>query len=209
MDIEKALHEAKLLPIITLKNDEAIKNVKVVIEKSDIEIVEVAFRSNLAVKAIEEYSTIEGVIIGAGTVRSVEEAEQAVEAGAQFLVSPGYDSDVVNFAINNDIPITPGVLTPTEIQKGISEANLSIFKLFPAELIGGLSAVKALSGPFYDIQFLPTGGVNEDNFEEFLANDHIIAVGGSFIMNDKVTKREIDEEIERINSLVQRAKKIK
>lgn len=209
MDIKKALEEAKLLPIITLENDEAIENVKMLIEESNIEIVEVAFRSNLAVKAIEKYSTIAGVIIGAGTVRTVKEAKQAVEAGAQFLVSPGYDSDVVKFAVSNDVPITPGVLTPTEIQKGVSEANLSIFKLFPAELIGGLSAVKALSGPFYDIQFLPTGGVNEDNFEDFLANDHIIAVGGSFIMNDKVTKDEINEEVERINSLVKRAKKIK
>lgn len=208
MDIKKALNSAKLLPIITLKNDEAIQNVKILIDKSDIEMVEVAFRSDLAVKAIKEYSTIENVIIGAGTVRTVAEARQAVEAGARFLVSPGYDTEVVNFAIDNNIPITPGILTPSEIQTGISEAGLSIFKLFPAKLVGGLSAVKALSGPFYDIQFLPTGGVNEENFEEFLSNDYIIAVGGSFIMNDQVKKNEIDEEIKRINTMIEKAKNI-
>src|SRR5690625_7214799 len=124
------------------------------IEESNIEIVEVAFRSNLAVKAIEKYSTIAGVIIGAGTVRTVKEAKQAVEAGAQFLVSPGYDSDVVKFAVSNDVPITPGVLKPTEIQKGVSEANLSILKLFPAELIGEYNAVMTFCSIFFVIYIL-------------------------------------------------------
>jgi len=208
MNIKEALESAKLLPIITLESQEDIKNVKKVIEQSDIEMVEVAFRSDLAAQAIEEYSAIDDVIIGAGTVRTVEEAEQAIEAGSRFLVSPGYDSDVVKFAQENDTPITPGILTPTEIQKGVKEADLSIFKLFPAKLMGGLSAVQALKGPFYDIQFLPTGGVNEDNYEEFLADDHIIAVGGSFIMSGQVKEDEIDDEVEHINALVETAKKI-
>ncbi len=206
MDINKVLKSAKLLPIVTLTSEKNIQNVKKIIEGSNIEMVEVAFRSEYAVKAIKEYSSIKDVIIGAGTVRTIEEAEQAIDAGARFLVSPGYDSDVVKFAQENDVPIIPGVLTPTEIQKGASEAGLSVFKLFPAELIGGLEGVKALKGPFYDIQFLPTGGVNEENYLEYLENDHVIAVGGSFIIDDNVTEEGIEEEIEKTNSLIKNIK---
>lgn len=208
MNINEALESAKLLPIITLKDQKNIQTVKKVIEGSNIEMVEVAFRSDLAADAIKEYSTIDDVIIGAGTVRTVEEAKQAIDAGAEFIVSPMYDTDVVKYSLDNNIPILPGVLTPYEIQKGINEADLSIFKLFPANLLGGLAGVKALSGPFYDVQFLPTGGVNKDNYLEYLVNDHIIAVGGSFIIDDSVTEENVEQEIEKINKLMTDAKKI-
>lgn len=208
MDINKKLESAKLLPIITLRSNENIQNVKKVIEGSNIEMVEVAFRSDYAVEAIEKYSSIKNVIIGAGTVRTVEEAQQAIKAGSQFLVSPGYDSEVVNFAQKNNIPILPGILTPTEIQKGVREAGLSIFKLFPANLVGGLAAVKALKGPFYDIKFLPTGGVDAENYLEFLRDDYIIAVGGSFIIDDSVEEDGIEDEIKRVNQLLENAKKL-
>ena len=208
MDINEILKSKKLLPIITLKSTENIQTVKKVIEGSDIGMVEVAFRSELAAEAIKEYSTIDNVIIGAGTVRTLEEAKQAIEAGAKFIVSPMYDTEVVKYSLANDTPIFPGVLTPYEIQKGINEADLSIFKLFPANLLGGLDAVKALKGPFYDVQFLPTGGVNAENYLDFLADDQIIAVGGSFIINDSVSEDNVEQEISKINNLIENAKNI-
>lgn len=208
MNINEMLKSAKLLPIITLKNADNIQIVKKVIEGSNIEMVEVAFRSELAAQAIKEYSTIDNIVIGAGTVRTVEEAKQAIDAGAKFIVSPMYDTEVVRYSLKNDVPILPGVLTPYEIQKGINEAGLSIFKLFPANLLGGLDGVKALKGPFYDVQFLPTGGVNADNYLNFLADDQIIAVGGSFIIDDSVTEENVDQEIEKINKLMENAKNI-
>lgn len=166
MDFKSQLQTARLLPIITLKSEKQISIIKKVIENSDIEMVEVAFRSELAAKAIEEFSTLDNVSIGAGTVKTLEQAKIAIEAGSKFLVSPGYNPEVVKYASEKNIPITPGVLTPTEILKGMNEADISIFKIFPANIIGGLSAIKALSGPFYDVDFLPTGGVNKDNFIE-------------------------------------------
>lgn len=208
MDLHQMLQSAKLVPIVTLRNEKSIEIIKTVIEQSAIEIVEVAFRSRFAVKAIEKYALLNNVIVGAGTVRTRAQAEQAVEAGAKFLISPGYDPEIVKFAIDHNIPIIPGVLTPTEIMRGMSEAGLSVFKLFPANLIGGLSAIKALSGPFFDVKFLPTGGVNRDNYLEFLREKQVIAVGGSFIINDKITENEIEEEIKKVNLLMEKANKI-
>lgn len=209
MDFKSQLQKARLLPIITLKSEKQISIIKKVIENSDIEMVEVAFRSELAAKAIEEFSTLDNVSIGAGTVKTLEQAKIAIEAGSKFLVSPGYNPEVVKYASEKNIPITPGVLTPTEILKGMNEADISIFKIFPANIIGGLSAIKALSGPFYDVDFLPTGGVNKDNFIEFLQEPQIICVGGSFIINDSINESEITSEIEKINDLVSKAKAVK
>lgn len=208
MEFRGQLQSARLLPIITLRTEKQISIIKTVIENSNIEMVEVAFRSDLAAKAIEVFSTIENVSIGAGTVKTLEQARIAIESGAKFIVSPGYDPNVVEYAAEKNIPITPGVLTPTEILKGMNEANLSIFKVFPANIIGGLSAIKALSGPFYDVEFLPTGGVSESNFEEFLKEPQIICVGGSFIIDDSIDETDITNEIEKINQLVSKAKAV-
>ncbi|MBO0455836.1 bifunctional 4-hydroxy-2-oxoglutarate aldolase/2-dehydro-3-deoxy-phosphogluconate aldolase [Enterococcus hulanensis] len=209
MDFKSQLQSARLLPIITLKSEKQISIIKKVIEKSSIEMVEIAFRSELAAKAIEEFSTLENVSVGAGTVKTLEQARIAVDAGSKFLVSPGYNPEVVKYASDKNIPITPGVLTPTEILKGMNEANITVFKIFPANIIGGLTAIKALSGPFYDVDFLPTGGVNKDNFIEFLQEPQIICVGGSFIINDSINESEITSEIEKINDLVSKAKAVK
>lgn len=209
MDFKQALRSARLLPIITLRSKQQIQNVKKVLEASTIEMVEVAFRSDLAIEAIQEFSNIENVLIGAGTVRNLAQAKAAVEHGAKFLVSPGYDSEVVNFANDHKIPITPGVLTPTEILKGINEGGLSVFKIFPANLIGGLTGIQALKGPFFDVEFLPTGGVNSENFELFLADSHIISVGGSFIIDEAVEETDIEKDVIRINELIRRAKAVK
>ena len=208
MNFREQLKSAKLLPIITLYTESQIENVKEVLAGSKIEMVEVAFRSDLAAKAIEAFSTLENVIVGAGTVRTLEQAKVAIESGAKFLVSPGYDDEVVGYANEKNIPITPGVLTPTEILKGMNHGNISIFKIFPANIIGGLSAIKALSGPFFDIDFLPTGGVNKENFVEFLQVPQIICVGGSFIIDETVDKSGIKDDIARINELVSKAKAV-
>ena len=208
MDFKKELRSARLLPIITLRSDQEIQNVKQILEKSAIEMVEVAFRSDLAIKAIQEFSSIKNVIVGAGTVRTLEQAKEAIEHGAKFLVSLGYESEVVKFANESHIPIAPGVLTPTEILRGMNEGGLSVFKIFPANLIGGLAGIQALKGPFFDVEFLPTGGVNIQNFEQFLADSHIVSVGGSFIINEAVEECAIEQDVARINSLVARAKAV-
>ena len=118
--------------------------------------------------------------VGAGTVLNVEQAKLAVDCGAKFIVSPGLDEATVKWAIENDIPVIPGTVTPTEIMKAIS-LGLKVVKFFPADVYGGIKAIKALSAPFGQVKFLPTGGVSEANLNEFAANKSVIAVGGSWV----------------------------
>ena len=116
-----------------------------------------------------------------------EQAEEAVEAGAKFIVSPGLSQGVANVCKVNKLPYYPGCVTPTEIMQAL-ELGIDIIKFFPAGVYGGLKALKALSGPFPQVKFIPTGGVNLDNLEEFLSFDKIYAVGGSFMMKGDITE---------------------
>ena len=134
--------------------------------------------------------------IGAGTVINGEQAKKAIEAGAQFIVSPGLSAEVAEVCRQADIPYLPGCATPTEIMQAIA-MGVEIVKFFPANVYGGLSAIKALSGPFPQIKFLPTGGVDMSNIKEFLAFDKIVAVGGSFMM-----KGNIKENCEKLMEVI-------
>jgi 2-dehydro-3-deoxyphosphogluconate aldolase/(4S)-4-hydroxy-2-oxoglutarate aldolase len=123
--------------------------------------------------------------IGAGTVINETQARQAIDAGAQFIVSPGLSDSVAAVCREADIPYIPGCVTPTEIMHAL-ELGLTTLKFFPANVYGGLGAIKALAAPFPQVRFLPTGGANEDNILEFLAFDKIVAVGGSFMMKGDI-----------------------
>ena len=120
------------------------------------------------------------VLVGAGTVINLEQCKKAVEAGAKFIVSPGFNPSVVQWCVDNNIAVTPGCVTPTEITAGL-EMGLTVFKFFPANVYGGLSAMKALSAPFGDIKFIPTGGVSANNVGEYISAPFIHAVGGSWV----------------------------
>ena len=123
--------------------------------------------------------------IGAGTVINAEQAKRAIEAGAQFIVSPGLSAEVAEVCKNANVPYFPGCATPTEIMQAIS-LGINTIKFFPANVYGGLNAIKALSAPFPQVKFLPTGGVDMNNINEFLAFDRIVAVGGSFMMKGDI-----------------------
>ena len=113
-----------------------------------------------------------------------DRAKDAIDNGAEFIVTPGFSDRVVEYCLNKDIPIVPGAVTPSEIMRA-QNYGIDIVKFFPANVDGGLDAIKALSGPFYDMKFVPTGGVNSNNYQEFLSCPNIFAVGGSFIISEK------------------------
>ena len=121
------------------------------------------------------------MIVGAGTVVNLQNLHDAVDAGAKFLVCPGSDPELIAEAIRLNVPITPGVVTPSEIMMGL-KLGLKVFKFFPAETFGGLKTIKALCGPFPQIKFLPTGGINQANAAEYFKNPKILAVGGSWMV---------------------------
>lgn len=186
-NLYRQLEETRLLPLYTVKNLDYLDSLEKVLLETDIKLIEVTFRSNLALPAIKKLSQSGNLIVGAGTVRNLSEAKSAVENGAQFIVSPALSEEVVEYCLDNSIPIFPGTATPRDIQRAV-DYGIKTVKFFPADIYGGLKAIKALSGPFYDVKFLPTGGINEDNFIDYLNNKKIIAVGGSFIISEGMMK---------------------
>lgn len=187
----------KVIPVVVIKNvDDTIPTLKA-LKEGGINCAEITFRTACAADAIKlGVETFPDMNIGAGTVINLEQAEKAVAYGAKFLVSPGLSEEVAIFAKNNNIPYYPGCVTPTEIMKAIS-LGINIVKFFPANVYGGLKALKALAGPFPQLMFIPTGGVDLTNLEEFLDFDRIYAIGGSFMM-----KGDIVDNCKKINEIV-------
>ena len=162
-----------------------------------INIAEITFRTACAKDAIAlGRNEFPNMVIGAGTILNVTQARQAVEAGALFIVSPGFDKETRDYLKEVDVPYIPGAVTPTEIMQ-ILASGRNIVKFFPASNYGGLKTIKALSGPFKDVKFLPTGGIDETNIKEYLACENIIAIGGSFMM-----KGDIKENTRRVLELI-------
>ena len=156
-------------------------------------MAEITFRTEYAEEGIKyAVKNFPALCVGAGTVINAEQCERAIEAGAKFIVSPGLDERTANVCRTRGIDYLPGCVTPTEIMKAIS-LGITTVKFFPANVYGGLAAIKALSAPFPQVKFVPTGGVNENNLQEFLAFDKIAAIGGSFMM-----KGDIAENCKRI-----------
>ncbi|MBQ8685632.1 MAG: bifunctional 4-hydroxy-2-oxoglutarate aldolase/2-dehydro-3-deoxy-phosphogluconate aldolase [Clostridia bacterium] len=174
----------KLIPVVVIKELSDTDRILSALKKSGIMCAEITFRTACAAEAIayacEKYPDMN---IGAGTVINAAQCEQALKAGAKFIVSPGLSVPVANICKEKNIPYYPGCVTPTEIMQAL-ELGITIVKFFPANVYGGLKALKALSGPFPQVKFIPTGGVNRDNLDEFLSWDKIYAVGGSFMVEE-------------------------
>jgi len=190
MNVMKIIENTGILPVINITDiDTALPLAKTFID-SGIPVIEVTLRNE---KSLEAINTIRNgypeMGILAGTVLSVETAKAAIESGADGIVMPGYDDEIVDYAVSNNIPIVPGCVTAADIQKGYKK-GLRVFKFFPAEQCGGIAALKLLSGPFKGVKFLPTGGINYDNLSEYLSNDFIIACGGSYMADAKTLKNK-------------------
>jgi len=181
MSFSEKVFETGIVPVVVLNNVEDAVPLAGALLKGGIDFMEITFRTECAAECISVISKeVPDMTVGAGTVLNVEQAKLAVDCGAKFIVSPGLDEATVKWAIENDIPVIPGTVTPTEIMKAIS-LGLKVVKFFPADVYGGIKAIKALSAPFGQVKFLPTGGVSEANLNEFAANKSVIAVGGSWV----------------------------
>ena len=176
----------RVLPVVVIKEIADTLPTLSALCEGGLPAAEITFRTACAAEAIalgvKEFPDMH---IGAGTVINGEQAKKAIDAGAQFIVSPGLSAEVAEICKNANIPYYPGCATPTEIMQAIS-LGITTVKFFPANVYGGLNAIKALSGPFPQIKFLPTGGVDMSNIQEFLAFDKIVAVGGSFMMKGDI-----------------------
>jgi 2-dehydro-3-deoxyphosphogluconate aldolase / (4S)-4-hydroxy-2-oxoglutarate aldolase len=182
LKINEQIEKLKLVPVVVLNDvKEALPVAKALIN-GGLPVAEVTFRTDAAEESIRAISkAYPEMLVGAGTVTNLEQAKAAVEAGAKFIVTPGFSDEVTSYAVSNQIPIFPGVCTPSELMRAMSY-NLEVVKFFPASQYGGLATINALGGPFPKMRFMPTGGVNPGNVKEYLANKKIIACGGSWMV---------------------------
>ena len=180
----------KIVPVVVIKTlEDTVPTLKGLID-GGINIAEITFRTACAKDAIAlGRNEFPNMVIGAGTILNVTQAREAVEAGALFIVSPGFDKETSDYLHEVDVPYIPGAVTPTEIMQ-ILASGRNIVKFFPANIYGGLKALKALSAPFPQVKFIPTGGVDRNNIDEFLAFDKVVAVGGSFFVTESLEKME-------------------
>ena len=181
MDVLSRLAAAGVVPVVVLDNAaDAVPTAKAMVA-GGIDVMEITFRTAAAADSIRAVAAeVPEMLVGAGTVLNLEQCKLAVECGAKFIVSPGYDEETVAWCVENGVAVTPGCVTPTEIMAALKH-GLKVVKFFPANVYGGLNAIKALSGPFVGLKFIPTGGVNQQNLGEFVSNPSIHAVGGSWV----------------------------
>ena len=174
----------KRIPVVVIKELSETDKILTALKNYGINCAEITFRTACAAEAIayacEKYPEMN---IGAGTVINAEQCEKALKAGAKFIVSPGLSQAVAEVCKKNNVPYYPGCVTPTEIMQAL-ELGITIVKFFPANIYGGLKAMKALSGPFPQVKFIPTGGIDKNNINEYLAWDKIYAVGGSSFVKE-------------------------
>jgi len=183
--ILKKIGELGIIPVIKIENVEDSLPICQALKEGGLPIAEITFRTQAADEAIKIIrSAMPEVLLGAGTVLTVEQIEKAMDAGAQFIVTPGCNKEVIRYCVQNKITITPGCCNPTDIETAIS-FGLDVVKFFPAESYGGLGTIKALSAPYSNIRFIPTGGINEKNIGDYLAYPEVLACGGSFMVKDE------------------------
>lgn len=182
-----------LVPVIVIEDVEnAVPLAKALIE-GGLPVAEVTFRTKAAREAIEKIAKeFPDMQLGAGTVLTTDQVKAATDAGAKYIVSPGLNPKVVEYCVLNNIPITPGIATPSEIERAL-EFNLEVVKYFPAEPLGGINYLKAISAPYGMLKFIPTGGIDESNLLSYLKFNKILACGGSWMVkSDLITGRQFD-----------------
>ena len=209
-DILKKIAEVGILPVVVLEDANDAKDLAKALIDGGLPCAEVTFRTDAAEESIKimtkEYPEM---LVGAGTVLSVEQVKRAIAAGAKFIVSPGFDEEVVKYCLDNNIPVTPGTCTPSDVQK-CYKLGLDVVKFFPSEASGGIKMIKAIAAPYTMMKFIPTGGINLDNMSDYLKSNIILAIGGSWMVkNDLIKNKEFDKIKAMTKDAVNKVKEIR
>ena len=198
-DVLARLLSRRVIPVAVVRDPASALPLARALASGGLSVAEVTLRTPAAVEAIRVLAAEPEFLVGAGTVVRPEQVDVAVEAGAQFIVSPGFSDEVVRRCAALDVPVLPGVATATEVMAAL-EHGLSVLKLFPAEALGGIPTLKALGGPFPDVRFVPTGGVSADNLAAYLAVPSVAAVGGSWMVAPDLVAAGDFDAIERLTA---------
>lgn len=204
-DIYNQFREIGIIPVVVLDDEKDATPLADALVKGGLPAAEVTFRTDAAEEAIRIMSQKSDILVGAGTVLSIEQAKRAVDAGAKFMVSPGLNPELVKWCIGNSIPVTPGVQTPTEMEAAL-RLGLNVVKFFPAEPAGGLKMIKAVAAPYTTLSFMPTGGINVDNVRDYLQYERIIACGGTWMVKKDMIREGrfdiVEEETKKAAEIV-------
>ena len=203
--IEEIFAELKVVPVVVLDDAKDAEPLAEALVEGGLPCAEVTFRTEAAAESIRIMTEVyPDMLVGAGTVLTTEQVDKAVGSGAKFIVSPGFDPEIVDYCIGKNIPVFPGCISPSEVAQAVKR-GLKVVKFFPAEQSGGLAMIKAMAAPYHMLKFMPTGGINTENLKEYLACDKILCCGGSWMVKGDMIKAG---EFEKIKKLTQEAKEL-
>jgi len=181
VNIDAIMRTAPVIPVLVIEDAAHAMPIAEALVEGGLPVLEVTLRTAAAIDVIREMAAVPGAIVGAGTVLNPRHLSEAVQAGAQFIVSPGLTEPLARAALEREIPFLPGVANAGDIMRGL-DLGLDCFKFFPAEASGGRKALAALAGPFGQVRFCPTGGISADTAAGWLSEPHVLCVGGSWIV---------------------------
>ena len=203
--IEERYHELRVVPVVVLEDEKAAVPLAKALVQGGLPCAEVTFRTEAAAESIRLMSeAYPDMLVGAGTVLTTEQVDLAVKSGAKFIVSPGFDPEVVDYCLEKNIPVLPGCITPSEVAQAVKR-GLKVVKFFPAEQAGGIAMIKAMAAPYYNVKFMPTGGISPKNLKDYLSCDKILCCGGSWMVKGDMIK---NGEFDKIQMLVKEAKEL-
>lgn len=192
-----------VVPVVVLEDAKDALPLAEALVKGGLPCAEVTFRTEAAAESIrlmsEKYPEM---LVGAGTVLTTEQVDLAVKSGARFIVSPGFDPELVDYCLEKNIPVFPGCVTPSEVAQAVKR-GLKVVKFFPAEQAGGIAMIKAMAAPYHNMRFMPTGGINPENLKDYLSCDKILCCGGSWMVKGELIR---NGEFKKIRNLVKEAK---
>lgn len=199
--MEEQFYEFGVMPVVVLNDAKDALPLAKALCDGGLPCAEVTFRTEAAEESIRHMSSeYPQMLIGAGTVLTKDQVDRAVAAGAKFIVSPGFDPEIVDYCLEKEIPVFPGCITPSEVAQAVKR-GLKVVKFFPAEQFGGVATIKAMAAPYTTLKFMPTGGVNAKNLRSYLEYDRIVCCGGSWMVKGDLIKagefdkiREMTEE---------------
>lgn len=197
-NIEEQLKACGVVPVVVLEEEaDALPLAKALIE-GGLPCAEVTFRTEAAAGAIRQITeTYPEMLVGAGTVLTIEQVDRAIASGAKFIVSPGFDPEIVDYCLEKQIPVFPGCMTPSEVAWAVKR-GLEVVKFFPAEQAGGLAMIKAMAAPYPQLHFMPTGGIGPKNLTEYLSFEKILCCGGSWMVKGDLVKEKRYDEIRKL-----------
>lgn len=204
-DITERFEKLGVVPVVVLEDAKDAVPLATALVEGGLPCAEVTFRTEAAEESIRLMTEqFPEMLVGAGTVLTIEQVDAAVRTGAKFIVSPGFDAEIVDYCLKNEIPVFPGCISPSEVAQAVKR-GLKVVKFFPAEPAGGISMIKAMAAPYTGLKFMPTGGINAKNLGEYLSCDKIVCCGGSWMVKGELVKTG---EFNKIRQLTEEARRL-